>query len=576
MHRKMYKRPLFFFFSSIAVIVAFLIIGVLFFHQIILGAEVRDRDITASSVLPEKESRYTIFFTDKNNYHHPVANIKDKYSLFVDPEKIDDIHETYGNIETIISLNEEEFAARIAHKDSRYTEIKDALTQEEYKQFQEQKQIYKLPGLSVSNEKTRAYPFNSLAAQLIGFVGFNNAQQYGGQYGLERQYDSFLRYTIDRYSHIDEYKDIFTYQGDEAAEGDIITSIHIDVQRLVEQELEKIDDAWDPESVGAIIMDPTTGYIRAMAAHPTFDLNNFNKFGSVIHRNSNIEDVYEMGSVFKPLTIAIALHSGSIDEDFTYDDTGEITANGETVRNHDQKAYGEDVPLQEILDHSLNIGAASVMLATGKDVMRSYLEAFDFGGLTDIDLPGEVKGLTSNLNSDKDIEFITASYGHGLAVTPIAMIRALATLANGGFLVTPKIVTHKRINDRLFPVHRDKPPKHIFDTETTNIVKNMLGNAFDTALLGGTLKKEHYRIASKTGTATISNKAEGGYYEDKVVHSFFGFLPVSDPEFIVFLFAVDPKNDGSTQNLYASHTLARPFNRIADFLIQHYAITPDR
>jgi cell division protein FtsI/penicillin-binding protein 2 len=190
---------------------------------------------------------------------------------------------------------------------------------------------------------------------------------------------------------------------------------------------------------------------------------------------------------------------------------------------------------------------------------------------TGIDLPGEVSGKLSNLTTSRDIEYITASYGQGIALTPIATVRALASLANGGKLVVPH-VADKIINEFGITQSIARPPeKQILSPETSSTITRMLVDVVDNSLLGGSIKREEYAVAAKTGTAQVTNPTTGKYYEDRFFHSFFGYFPAYKPRFIVFFYADDPKGTN-----FASQTFTKPFDETVDFLINYYEIPPDR
>lgn len=319
-------------------------------------------------------------------------------------------------------------------------------------------------------------------------------------------------------------------------------------------------------------MDPKTGEIVAMAVSPSFDLNEFNtQENPLIYANPMVENVYEMGSIIKPLTVAAGLDSGAITQKSTYNDTGCILVDTKKICNFDGKARGV-IPMQEILSQSLNVGASYVATTMGQSTMREYfLNHYKLGDESGIDLPGEVHGLMSPIKTGRQVEFDTASFGQGIAMTPIETVRALATLANGGYLVTPhlgKAITYDTGITRALgwgePVQVLKP-----DTSTT--ISRMLTTVVDTALANGKDKLDHYSVAAKTGTAQIANPNGGGYYADRYLHSFFGYFPSFDARFVVFLFAVAPQGAP-----FASQTWAPPFHELTQFLINYYNIPPDR
>lgn len=427
---------------------------------------------------------------------------------------------------------------------------------------------------STTDDHQRYYPGESLAAQVLGFVAYNNDDEQKGRYGLERYYESTLaRGGADSYANF--FVELFGgFAGgkQDGAEGDIITTLEPGVQAELERTLEAYAAQWSPKLSGGIIMDPSNGEIVAMATWPTFDINEFNKQqGAGIFANPNVESIFEMGSIIKPLTVAAGIDSGIISESTTYNDTGCITLDEKKICNFDGAARGV-VPVQEILSQSLNVGAAYVGGKMGPDVMRNYfLDHYKLGSETGIDLPGEVHGLLSNLQGKRSVEFATASFGQGIALTPVETVRALASLGNGGLLVTPHVVRAVRYASGVERTLSWGEGAPALKPQTSTTISRMLTIVVDTKLADGKLKMEHYSVAAKTGTAQIADPNGGGYYPDKYLHSFFGYFPSYDPRYIVFLWAVEPKGAP-----FASQTWAPPFGELVKFLINYYNIPPDR
>ncbi len=318
-------------------------------------------------------------------------------------------------------------------------------------------------------------------------------------------------------------------------------------------------------------MDPKTGSIYAFASVPNFDANNFrNEKDISAFSNPLVEDVYEMGSIIKPVSMAIGIDTGVVTPQTTYNDTGCISLDGYKVCNFDGKARGV-IPMQEVLNQSLNVGVSFVVSKVGKERFGERMRAFGFGKETGIDLPNEVHGLVDNLASPRMIEYSNASFGQGIAMTPIETVRALAAVANGGTLVTPHVAQTIQYESGASQDVTFDDSTRVISQQTSETVTRMLVEVVDKALLHGTVALPHYSVAAKTGTAQIARAGARGYYTDRYLHSFFGYFPAYNPRFIVFLYTFEPVGAK-----YASETLTEPFMDITKFLINYYELPPDR
>jgi cell division protein FtsI/penicillin-binding protein 2 len=418
-----------------------------------------------------------------------------------------------------------------------------------------------------------------MAAHIIGFEGYGsgtNANTMAGRYGLERYYELVLARNADD-TFVNFFAEVFSdikksVSPGQSLEGDVVTTIEPSVEAFLEEQLQGVQDQYHSEFTGGIVIDPNTGEIYAMALNPTFDPNNpQGQASSAVFTNNSVEDRYEMGSIFKALTMAAGLDSGAVTPQTTYNDPGCVTLNKKTFCNYDNQSHGKNLPMQIILDKSLNTGAAFVDQKMGNALFGQYLlNDYALGSTTGIDLPNEGNSLVSHLRNGDDLEYAEASFGQGIAVTPIQAVRAFSVIANGGYLITPHLVkeidydigTKKTINP-------DKGPQ-LFKPGTSAAISKMLTEVVDVALKNGQVRLQNYSVAAKTGTAQIANPA-GGYYTDHYVHSFFGYFPSYNPRFLVFLYTYYPKNVE-----YASETLTPTFINMAKFLINYYNIPPDR
>ncbi len=557
-------------FSIIIFSFGLLLVGRLYFLQIVQGEDFKslaDRQYVRSTY--DYFDRGAIFFSNKEGDLVPAASLKTGFILSVHPDEITDYENTYEKINTLISLDKNDFLTKASKKG----DPEERLVTKIDKGVADKIEALKLPGIHLSQERWRFYPGNNLAAHALGFVGYDEESNLNGRYGLERSYEAALgRNNKNAYTNF--FVEVFSglkkvLSPGSLLEGDVVTTIEPSVQSYLEQQLQSVINDWHSEYAGGIIMDPKTGEIYAMAIIPTFDPNNVQKEKSVsVFQNKLVESVYEMGSIVKPLTMAAGLDAGVVTPTTTYYDSGTITLNGKTISNFDHKGRGT-VAMQEVLNQSLNTGSVYVAQKLGREAFTKYMKAYGLGQETGIDLPNEGHGLINNLDSKVEVDYATAAFGQGIAMTPIETIRALASLGNGGFLVNPHIV--KQINYKLGgeKVFVPDPSLRILKQTTSDTITAMLIKVVDTALLHGQVKQTNYSIAAKTGTAQVVRGKV--YAEDQYLHSFFGYFPAYNPRFIVFIFNMYPKNVQ-----YASETLTHPFIDIAKFLINYYEIPPDR
>ncbi len=319
-------------------------------------------------------------------------------------------------------------------------------------------------------------------------------------------------------------------------------------------------------------MNPKTGAIIAMGLDNGFDLNQTRNITDVSQFNNPlVESVFEMGSIMKPVVMAIAIDQGAVTPTTTYNDAGFVKVGNKTIYNFDKKGRGNNVTMQAVLNQSLNTGMVYSMQRMKKEAFKKQWESFGFGEKTGIDLPAETSGLISNLNTNRDVEFANVSFGQGVAVSPIEVLRAQAVLANGGHLVTPHVVSEIDYPSGFTKKMEWPVTGQLIKPETAVSITNMLTTVFDN-YNDGKVKLEHYSIAAKTGTAQVANRTTGGYYDDRNLHTFMAYFPAKDPEFIVFLYNYHPKNGAR----FSSDTLLPPFVDFAKFLINYYDVPPDR
>ena len=560
--------------SGVVVLLSLLLIGRLYQIQIIDAAQYEAR--AESQYVHTKTdlySRGSIFFTTRDGTALSAAAIQSGFVLAVNPTQLSVDASTFcAELAAFITDPVERCVERVTLPDRTYVELSDRISEQQAAEIESRN----LPGAALYKSQWRYYPGDGLAARSIGFVGYTgDGTELHGKYGLERQYDDVL-FEQRQVMSVNFFAELFSnigdlvYRKDAQQGGDVITSLEPTVSRMLDSVLVETNDQYESTLTGAIIMDPHTGEIIAMNAVPSFNLNDRSEASIGQFRNPLVEDVYEFGSTLKALTMAAGLDAGAVTAQSTYYDGGSIELDTFTIHNFDERGRGT-VSMQEVLNQSLNTGVVHIMQEMGKEEFRDYFLDFKLGSETGVDLPNEAFGLIDNLSSPRDVEYATASFGQGIAMTPIAATRALAALANGGTLITPHVATKIEYSAGHTKDIRYPEGNRVLSQETSEEISRMLSIVVDDALQGGGVALPHHTIGAKTGTAQIPDPVNGGYYEDKFLHSFFGYFPAFEPEFIIFMYTVEPQGVR-----YASETLTDPFMQLAQFLINYYSIPPDR
>ena len=556
--------------SVFVVFFALILILKLFFVQVIHKnsySEKADKQYATPS--GDIFNRGSIFFSKKDGSLVAAASVSSGFKLAIKAKDIKDEQMTFDSLSQYITLDNDSFISKALKKSDPYEEITNHLTKEQADSID----ALKLPGVSIFKDNWRFYPGESLASHTLGFLAFKGDDRVG-QYGLERFYDGTLSKPKDE-AYVNFFAEVFSNIKSSISnnnnQGDIVTTIEPSTQHTLESELKGALDKWHADAAGGVIINPQTGEIYAIAGLPDFNLNDFGDVSdSSVYRNPIVENVLEFGSVIKPLVMAAALDTGAVTPETTYLDKGFVVVNKKTINNFDKKGRGV-ANMQTVLDQSLNTGMVFVESKLGHDKFRSYMKAYGIGEKTGIDLPNETSGLIKNLESPRDIEYANASFGQGIALTPIEAVRAFSSIANGGNLVTPHLV--KQIvydNGITKDINPSITRSGIIKKETSETITRMLTHVFE-AYDGGIHKFDHYSVATKTGTAQVAMENGKGYYTDRHTHSFFGYFPAYDPKFLVFIFLKNPK-----EVKYASQTLIPPFMNITKFLLNYYNVAPDR
>ena len=497
-------------------------------------------------------------------------------SLFVDPNHVYDTHtpeEIASDIAPLIGLTEQDILDDIA-RGGGFVWVKRRLEHTEYEAV---RAVIREKGysdcLGFQNEAKRYYPNDALAANVIGFVGTDDE----GLDGVEQALDPLLkgevreeRLTVDgqRRPILDS---IFAGRRVYGSDYCKTVSLTIDstIQFMVEQELDRAMAENNPDSITAIVMDPKTGEILAMASRPSYNPNRFWEYPQENWKNRAVSFIYEPGSTFKAVIAGAALQESIVTPNQVFFDPGYVMVSGRRIQNWSNESYGA-VTFTDIVKKSLNTGFAQVGLSLGAEKMMHYTRVFGFGERTGIDLPGEEEGILFNADDMRDSDIATTAIGQSIAVTPLQLVTAMAAIANGGTLMHPYIVREIRNPDG--SIYEERAPREIRRVLEPTVDRTLIGLLEQVVASGGGKKAgvKGYRIAGKTGTAQKIRRETAGYLEGRYIASFCGFAPVEDPIFTVLVMIDDPRGG----DFYGGQIAAPVASRIFTQLLRYAHVEP--
>lgn len=497
-----------------------------------------------------------------------AANIESD-SLYAVPSKIDDTRTLTRKLAPLTRVSSKHLNMTLLkkkHKDFIWIDRKmDAETAHEVRQLLD-KMGY--DALGFIPESRRYYPKGRIAAHLLGFTNIDN----DGISGLELTYNEYLKGEMTNISvGTDARGNRLSRNIKDAVSGhNLLLTIDEGIQYIVERELSDAMAEWKAKAAVAVMMNPMTGEILAMANRPTYDPNFAGESRDYAKRNRAITDLYEPGSTLKTVLAAAALEEGIVDLDDEFDvSKGYIVVGGKPIRDVHKH---EIITFQEVIQRSSNVGAVQVGLKLGEEKYYHYIKSFGFGDKTGIDFPGEVRGLLRKTRDWSGTSLAALSIGQEIGVTPLQVLSAYAVIANGGVLIRPYIVS-----DIISPagniVKRVTPEtgKRIISRRTAGAVKDMLKKVVEE---GGTAKRAYIKgnlVAGKTGTAQIFDHKAGRYSRDKYVSSFVGFVPADDPKIALIIVIYEP--EGKT---YGGIVAAPVFRKIIEHTFAYLNVPMER
>ena len=394
-----------------------------------------------------------------------------------------------------------------------------------------------LPGVRVTASNLRRYAEGDLASQVLGFVGRDN----NGLAGIEYDFDAILSGEPGRYVYERDSIGNPIPFGAQAVDpiqpgADIVLTIDRTLQRIAEDHLARALEETGASGGTILVMDPHTGDILAMASEPSFDVTDLDltdpNLDFSLFRNRAVTDLYEPGSVFKVITMSAALDAGLVNPNTTFVDTGAIVVGARTIRNFDLSFHGQQT-MTQVLQRSLNTGTAWVATTLGTDLFYWYLSQFGFGEVTNAGFAGEAPGIVKEPGNLfwSEVDLATNSFGQGISVTPLQIVRAYSVIANGGELVRPRLIRAIITDDGV----RDVPvviERQVLREETARTMWRMMQAVVD-GVDGHPAQVTGWPIAGKSGTSDVAE--DGAYLEGEFIASFAGFAPADDPRVVVLV-----------------------------------------
>jgi cell division protein FtsI (penicillin-binding protein 3)/stage V sporulation protein D (sporulation-specific penicillin-binding protein) len=483
-----------------------------------------------------------------------------------------------NNLSAMVDLVSRELkipAPEVAEKlqgDRRYIVLKREVPEGVADRLREKLRAQNLHGVFFEHDAARIYPNGSMLCHVIGFTDFDHR----GIQGVEASMEEYL-HGQDGYRYVEHNRagqEIVLYRGQERAPRDgyqVHLTVDLNLQNIVENEIDAAMREYSPKKATIILMRPQTGEILAMANRPNFDLNLRSEAKPEQMKNRAIIDMMEPGSTFKIVTAAAALNEHKVQPDSTiFCENGLWNFGGSAL--HDHRAFA-DLSVQDILVKSSNIGAAKLALSVGDQKFYEYIRRFGFGERTGVELPGEINGLIRPPQAWSKISITRIPMGHEIGVTPLQMTVAMATIANGGKLLTPRIVKSITTADgktisTLSPVVL----RQVISPQTARQIGNALRGVVSDRGTAAAAAVPGFTIAGKTGTAQKVDP-RGGYEQGKYVVSFTGYLPADHPEF-VGLVVLDDAQTSKPELNYGGMVAGPIFSRIAEKAARYLDLEP--
>lgn len=524
--------------SILLSVIGIILVGKLLWTQIIRGHHYEDMALGQTEGIQTLYSpRGTIY--DRNG-KELAFSIMVK-SLYADPGMMNVSPEEAAKELAPLLHKKEGDLEKAMSQDTRFVWLERIMDPEDSEKVEALFKEKKWKGFGFFDESRRFYPNGEMAANVLGFVGYDDQ----GLDGLEKSLDKLIRGGTDKQHILTDARGnpilksaMAPYKAEK--ERSVYLTIDQNIQFYAERALDRAMSETHANGGIILVMDPKTGAILALGNRPSYDPNQFYKATEAQFKNRAVVDIYEPGSTFKPIIASAALSAGTYDTQRVWHDPGAVWASGHAIRNWDDSSYG-DVRLVDILKFSINTGFAHIGLLTGGKTLTEYAEKFGFGKPTGIELPGEGSGILFDPKEMRAIDVATMSIGQGIAVTPLQMVQAYSAIANGGKMVKPHIIQSiKNPDGSDYKVTDTEYSGEPISQNVADEVKDMMEKEVSEG--GGTNAKiPGYHMAGKTGTAQKLDAKNGGYLKGQYIASFCGFGPTEDPRAICLVVLDTPK-----------------------------------
>jgi cell division protein FtsI/penicillin-binding protein 2 len=562
-HWRIYSLVFFVLFVAICILIK------LYFIQVINYKVYQDRAENQHKVSQTlNPNRGEIYLSDESD-PYPVAVNRQMQMAYIVPKEIENKNMVAESLAGILQMDKNSLEEKMSDPEDMFEIIKHKLTDEEASRIKE----LKLKGVYLTPETFRFYPAGELASQVLGFVG-SDGKEMKGMYGIEAALNDKLE---GKSGSLSQEKDTrggwistANREIDPAEDGvDLVLTLNHTVQYETEKILKETVEKHQADNGTAIVMEPKSGKILAMANYPSFNPNDYSQVEDIsVFANPAVSSLYEPGSVFKSFTMSAGIDDGKVNSDTTYVDSGGIREAGYEIRNSDNKANGKQT-MTQVLEKSINTGVIFVEKMIGNKKFADYMERFGFGEKTNVDLPGEISGNTANLNNLKsDIQFFTASFGQGISVTPLQLANGYVAIANGGVLMKPQIIDKITYPDGRTEEIQPQEVRRVISQDSAKQIREILRSV----VVNGHGKKADvpgYLVAGKTGTAQVPKSGGRGYEDGVTIGSFAGFAPSDDPQFVVLVKIYHPRDVQ-----WAESTAGPAFGKIMKFLFDYYGVEP--